>query len=79
MRLIIWEPATPVTTRHVAEYALAAKALDLEPILKAKVVEHVRHALTRLASKLSRGTFAAAFFIAGRAALGLDGVQLDDL
>ena len=30
-------------------------------------------------SKLKRGTFAATFLVAALAALGLDGVQLDDL
>ncbi len=32
-----------------------------------------------ITSKLSRGTFAATFFIAVVAALGLEGVQLEDL
>ena len=32
-----------------------------------------------ISSKLARGTFAATFFIAALAALGLEGIQLDDL
>ena len=32
-----------------------------------------------IANKLSRGTLAATFFLASLAALGLEGVQLDDL
>lgn len=49
--------------------------------LAEKLKEHgfLEETEASITSKLARGTFAATFFLAVLAALGLDGVQLDDL
>jgi hypothetical protein len=41
----------PATTRTITEYALAAKGLDVDPRVKAKITENVRQAMARLAAK----------------------------
>jgi hypothetical protein len=45
------EAGKPVTTRQVADYAMAAKGLDPEPRVRERIIEHVRGTLTRLADK----------------------------
>ena len=45
------ESGKPTTVRVVAEYVMAAKGLDVEPPVKAQIVEHTRGALVRLAAK----------------------------
>jgi urease accessory protein UreF len=48
--------------------------------LAEKLREHgLEETEASITSKLSRGTFAATFFIAVLAALGLEGMQLEDL
>jgi len=45
------EAGKPVSTRYLTDYALAAKGLDVDPIIKTKITETVRQALGRLAAK----------------------------
>ncbi len=41
----------PMSARNVAEYAMAAKGLDVEPRVRAKITEKVRQTLHGLAAK----------------------------
>jgi hypothetical protein len=45
------EAGKPVSTRYITEHALAAKGLDVDPLIKVKITETVRQALGRLAAK----------------------------
>jgi hypothetical protein len=45
------ESARPVQARWVAEYAMRAKGLDVEPLIAAQITEAVRQALARLEAK----------------------------
>jgi hypothetical protein len=45
------EAGKPVTTRHVAEYVMEAKGLNLEPVVRVAITEGVRSCLARLAGK----------------------------
>jgi hypothetical protein len=43
--------ARPLSCRQVAEYAMAAKGLNPEPLVRANIDKHTRRALVRLADK----------------------------
>jgi hypothetical protein len=45
------EAERPLSCRQVADYAMAAKGLDPEPIIKANIDKYTRRALVRLSDK----------------------------
>ena len=45
------EAGKPVSCRHVAGYAIAAKGLEPEPPVRAQITESIRQTLARLAAK----------------------------
>ena len=55
----------------------------LYPIKVATVIAMIQHGLTEteasIANKLSRGTFAATFFLAALVALEVEGIRLEDI
>ena len=94
VRNVLREAAAPLTIAQMAAAVVLAVGIqeaDLTVVRKG-VGSSVRNLKRRgqadsrqdeteasISSKLARGTFAATFFIAAMAAMGLEGVQLGDL
>ena len=65
--------------RRFVKAELKRSELTYEELAKRLETHGLKETKTSIANKLKRGTFATTFFLATLAALGLEGMRLDDL